>query len=301
MKKLLLFSLFFFSFGVMAQEISITQKQAAASVPFAQPFAVQYALSHSPDYQVAVDEDSLPAEFEITQTSVVKNSPATQTYDFTVIPFSLGKSTFTVTFNLTQEGKTIAQAQEPVYVEITPAKTFPGEDLREIRGPKVPDGWLTWLLAFLAAAALIWVLHLWRKKVTEEKLQITRQEDSRPGHVIALSKIDALLDSGLWEKAEYKLFYITLSDILREYLWRQFQIDASADTSAELLRRVKNMPQMAPLLYQLRDFLSSGDLVKFAQAVPNEQIRNKDVQILRELITETSPKEIIPAQEEKPL
>ena len=118
--------------------------------------------------------------------------------------------------------------------------------------------------------------------------------------MIALSKIDALLNSGLWEKEEYKLFYISLSDILREYLWRQFKIDASADTSAELLRRVKNMPQMAPFLYQLRDFLSSGDLVKFAKAVPNEQIRNKDIQILREIIVETSPKEILTDKEEAP-
>ena len=124
-------------------------------------------------------------------------------------------------------------------------------------------------------------------------------EDTRPGNVIALSKIDALLDSGLWENQQYKLFYITLSDILREYLWRQFHIDASADTSAELLRRVKAMPQMAPLMYQLREFLSSGDLVKFAKAVPSEQIRDKDVKILREIIVETAPKELAPATQKE--
>lgn len=298
MKKLILLTLILFSNHVMAQEINITEKKAAQTVPFAQPFAVQYAISHSPDYQVELDEDSLPTDFEITQTNVVKNSPATQTYDFTVIPFTLGKSTFTVTFNLTQEGKTLAQTQDPIFIEITPAKTFPDEKLREIRGPHVPASLWAWLVAFLAALALIYVLHLWRKKITENTLQVQQQEDSRPCNVIALSKIDALLNSGLWEKEEYKLFYVSLSDILREYLWRQFKIDASADTSAELLRRVKNMPQMAPFLYQLRDFLSSGDLVKFAKAIPNEQIRNKDIQILREIIVETSPKEILPLKEE---
>ena len=110
--------------------------------------------------------------------------------------------------------------------------------------------------------------------------------------------MDALLDSGLWENRQYKVFYITLSDILREYLWRQFGVDASADTSAELLRRVKNMTQMAPFMYQLRDFLSSGDLVKFAKAVPSEQVRDKDVKILREIIIETAPKELSPAARE---
>ena len=49
---------------------------------------------------------------------------------------------------------------------------------------------------------------------------------------------------------------------------------------------------MKPLMSQLRDFLSSGDLVKFAKAVPSEQIRNKDVQLLRQIIMETAPKEL---------
>lgn len=58
------------------------------------------------------------------------------------------------------------------------------------------------------------------------------------------------------------------------------------------------MTQMAPFMYQLRDFLSSGDLVKFAKAVPSEQIRDKDVKILREIIIETAPKELSPAARE---
>ena len=238
MKKLVLLCLFIWTAGsIFGQEISVVEKRAAEKVPFAQPFALQFVLSHTPGYQVTLDEDSLSSDFEITQVSSAENSPGTLTYDFTAIPFVLGKSTFTVTFDLTQEGKTVAQAK-----------------------PR----------------------------------EIAREQDTRPGNVIALSKIDALLDSGLWENQQYKLFYITLSDILREYLWRQFHVDASSDTTAELLRRVKTMPQMKPLMNQLREFLSSGDLVKFAKAVPSEQIRDKDVTLLRQIITETAPKELAP-------
>ena len=95
------------------------------------------------------------------------------------------------------------------------------------------------------------------------------------------------------------MFYNTLTDILREYLWRQLKIDASADTSAEILARIKTMPKLAPLRAQLRQFLSSGDLVKFAKAVPSLETRNSDIQLLREIIVETSPKELAPAQEIK--
>lgn len=293
MKKTILFSLFLFASAfVGAQEINVVEKRAPETVPFAQPFALQFVLSHTPGYEVTVEEASLSKDFEITQMNAVKNSPGTLTYDFTALPFVLGKATFTVTFNLTQNEKPFASAKEEVFINITRAKTFSDQNLREIRPPHIPSGWLTWLLAALAAGALIYVLRYWWKRTQEQARSITDVQDTRPGNIIALSKIDALLDSGLWENQQYKVFYITLSDILREYLWRQFHIDASADTSAELLRRVKNMPQMAPLMYQLRDFLSSGDLVKFAKAVPSEQIRDKDVTLLREIITETAPKEL---------
>ncbi|MDD6152423.1 MAG: hypothetical protein PUC11_00520 [Elusimicrobia bacterium] len=284
-----------------AQELSLIEKQAPKRIAFAQPFALQYDFSHTPGYLVELDEQSLSPDFEIKDRAVRQNSPGTVTFDFTVLPFTLGKSTFTATFLLSQNGKTAAKAEDETFITVAPAKTFDDKNLREIRPPQIPAGWLTWLLAALAALALAGVLWFWYKKTREKSLAVLQQqaEDNRPSDEIALSKIDALLNSGLWEQRHYKLFYITLSDILREYLWRQFKIDASADTSAELLRRVKNMPAMAPLLYALRSFLSSGDLVKFAKAVPEEAVRNKDIQLLRQIIRETSPKEtLLPPKED---
>ena len=229
-----------------------------------------------------------------------RKSPGTLIYDFTALPFTLGKSTFTVTFNLEQNGKTTAQTKAEAYIDITPAKTFNDKNLREIRNPSIPASWLVWLIAALLLGALIYVLYAWYKKLHEKQLSVSHApEDPRPGNEIALSQIDALLDSGLWENAQYKVFYNTLTDILREYLWRQLKIDASADTSAEILARIKTMPKLAPLRAQLRQFLSSGDLVKFAKAVPSLETRNSDIQLLREIIVETSPKELAPAQEIK--
>ena len=295
MKKTVLFLLIFLLAPLArAQQISVVEARAAESVTFAQPFALQFVLSHTPGYQVTVQEESLSPQFEITQVSSADNSPGTVTYDFTALPFALGKTTFTVTFELSQDGKPLAQAQKEVFIDVPRAQTFDDPNLREIRPPHIPSGWLTWLVALLLLGALVYVWRYWYKKLHARPHAVLQAQDNRPGNVIALSKIDALLDSGLWENQQYKLFYITLSDILREYLWRQFHIDASADTTAELLRRVKNMPQMAPLMYQLRDFLTSGDLVKFAKAVPSLQLRDKDVRLLREIIVETAPKELAP-------
>ena len=283
-----------------AQELSVTKAQVPQQVSFARAFPVRYELSHTPGYQVEVDPDSLSKDFEITHMDVDQLSDQTDLYNFTVVPFALGKSTFTVTFLLTQDGQTAAQAAQETPVEITPVKIFNDNKWREIRPARVPPGWLWWGLFILFLAALGYVIYNWRKRTSSDALRLNGQVDPRSCDEIALSKIDALVNSGLWERKAYKLFYITLTDILREYLQQQFQTDTSADTSSELLRRMKKISVMQPLLMPLKDFLTSGDLVKFAKAEPEEAVRNKDIQILREIVRETTPKEEPPAQE-KPL
>ena len=299
----IIFSLFAFCICTAlsyAQEINVTQAQLLAKASFAQPFNGQYHISHTPDYTVTVDKDSLSKDFEITQSALTRQSPGTASYDFTAIPFTLGKSTFTVTFVLTQNDKTVAQNEQSVPIEITPVKIFNDKKLREIRPARVPAGWLTWLIVLFLIVALIYVIYYWIQRAKESPLRLkTEKEDTRPCDEIALSKIDLLLNSGLWERKEYKLFYITLCDILREYFWRQFHIDTSADTSVELLRRAKNVSALQPLLATLKDFLNSGDLVKFAKAEPTEPIRNKDIQSVRQIVQETTPKPSINGEEKK--
>ncbi len=298
MKKFILSIVSVFVLGNLAaaQEISITSAQAPEKIPFAKPFAVQYEISHTPGYDVEIEEGSLSPDFEITQSAFDRRSPETGLYDFTAVPFALGKSTFTVTFLLTKDGKTAAWTEKELPIEITRVQIFNDKELREIRPPKTPAGWLSWLLGILVVLALIYAIYCWRRYHTHEALRLEIQEDLRPCDEIALSKIDALIDSGLWERKEYKLFYISLCAILREYLWRQLKIDTSADTSYELLRRVKTIPVMQPLLMPLKDFLNSGDLVKFAKAEPTETVRNKDIDTLRLIVRETTPKETITEQ-----
>ena len=274
-----------------AQEINLTDVQAPENTPFAKPFEMQYQLSHTPGYNVSLDEKSFSPNFEIIQTDFTQLSPGTGTYHFTVVPFTLGKSTFTVTFLLTQDGKSVAQKDNEIPVQISPVKTFKEKSLREIRPARVPPSWLTWLLGILLVITVLFTILYFAKRHQKDKLSIFQKEDKRPCHEIALSKIDILLNSGLWERQEYKIFYFTLTDILREYLWRRFQTDTSADTSTELLHRVKDISELQSLLTGLKAFLSSGDLVKFAKAIPTEQERNNDIQLLREIIVKTTPQE----------
>jgi len=301
MKKLCLVFLLFLSVPLAAQEINITEQHHPDTVGIAQPFSLQYDFAFTPDYRVVLDEQSIPAEFSLQKQAFTQLSPGTGRYELTAQAFTLGKSSFTITFNLQQKDKTFAHAQDEFVLDIKKVPVFKDNEFREIRSPFVPASWLKWLLVLLVIAGIIAVLYAWRNHIKKSReLKLAHAEDNRPCEVIAKSKIEALLQSGLWERQEYKLFYITLSDILREYLWRRFKLDVSADTTPELLRRAKTVPQLETLLFPLRDFLNSGDLVKFARLQPEESVRNKDVQILQDIVRLTTPVpvEITPSKEE---
>ncbi len=298
MKKWLYF-LFLISLthtGGFAQEIGLISQQVPKESAFAQPFDVRFELSHTPGYILEMDRENLPENFELIHEETNVLSPATQAVTLTFLPFTLGVSTFTaVTFQLKENagGKVLAEAKtQPQNVQIQPVQFYDDKNLRDIRPPYIPVSLLIWLFCAIAAAVLFFVIRYFSKTVRKDHMLLQAQQDNRPADVIALSKIHLLLQSGLWEKKEYKLFYIELGDILREYFWRRFALDVSSDTSAELLRRAKKIPELIHLLMPLREYLNSSDLVKFAQVSPTAETMQKDVQAVQDLVRETTPKPV---------
>lgn len=288
-------------FQLFAQQMEVTDARIPKQIKFAQPFTLQLSLSHPENATITADENAFPKEFEITDVTAEKQSPTSTLYRITAIPFTIKQSTFTATFSLDNGDKTPEKLVKEIPLNVEKVQTFKDNKFRDIRTRKAPINWGLWLFLLLLAALIIGaVIYANRAKIAAKKLADTAFVDNRPANVIALSKIDALVKSGLWEKHEYKVFYLTMSDILREYLWRMFRLDVSADTSAELLRRLKQLPQFTPLLNDMRNFLNSGDLVKFAKFEPSEQIRNKDILLLVNIIKKTTPPPADP-NKEKPL
>ena len=294
MKKLFLFTVFclFTALWAAAQSLEITQQNIPQQANFAQPFDVRFALTYPVGYQVVLEQNSLPKDFGLSQEKTEDSAPGQVIYNLTFLPFTLGKSTFTaINFVLQdKQGQTVATAaSQETILDVKSVKLFKDKKMRDIRPPYIPMGWLTWLLLLIALALLIYFIRRFLRRQKQQALLAALQEDKRPADVIALSKISLLLQSGLWEKAQYKLFYIELGEILREYFWRRFRLDVSADTSAELLRRTRTVEQLAPLYADLKNYLSSSDLVKFAKYVPADAVMQKDVNIVRKTVQQTTP------------
>ena len=292
----LLFLTTFLALSTHAQTLEVTHAKAPQEVPFAKPFVATLEVTHPEGQSIALLPESVSPDFTVVQATLQPVSPVSTQVQLKLLPFTLQKSTFTATVALAANPEITTPVEIPLTV--TPVQLFKDNDFKEIRPPHRPFDWALWLCILLALVALVCLIIWWVRRMKQSAARLSDPADNRPAHVIALSQIDALIDSGLWENKQYKVFYITLTDILRTYLYRAFGLDVSADTSAELLRHLKTKPQLDSFMHALRTFLSSGDLVKFAKFIPDEQTRNTDVTLLRESITQTAPKPA-PAQSEE--
>ena len=153
---------------------------------------------------------------------------------------------------------------QPFEVDTTLAIT----DIKDIE--KAPIWWwgiIRWILLGLLLAGLgIGGYYLWRwieskRKPEEEKID---PELLRPADEVALEKLDEIKAAKIWKDGKVKEYQTDLTDVVREYIGRRFDVHSTEKTSDETLREMK--PLLEKDLYsRLKNMLQLADLVKFAK------------------------------------
>ena len=131
-------------------------------------------------------------------------------------------------------------------------------------------GILRWVLLALAIAGvgvggyyLITYLQSRMRKGEEEK---AAAEPLRPAEEVALEKLDAIREQKIWQTGQVKEYHTQLTDVVREYIDRRFEVSSVEQTSDETLRAMRPLLSNQKELYeQLRKMLTLADLVKFAK------------------------------------
>ena len=187
---------------------------------------------------------------------------------------------------------------------------IPEEDEKNIFGPKenmktpvklyeVKGLLLYWLLAAITIIGAIYLIIRYR----DDKPIIRRikVEPKVPAHIRAISEIEELRQSGGPHNEDAKAYYTQLTDILREYINDRFGFNATEMTSYEILERLEES-QDKESLSELRDLLSTSDMVKFAKFKPmlNENDRNlvNALEFVNDTKIEVSEEELQPKEEE---
>lgn len=187
---------------------------------------------------------------------------------------------------------------------------IPEENAKQIFGPKenlntpvkfyeVKGLALYWILAAIAIVAAIYLLLRYRDdKPIIRRIKI---EPKVPAHIRAISDIEELRQAGGPHSEDSKAYYTQLTDILREYINDRFGFNATEMTSYEIMERLEESRDKESL-GELRDLLSTADMVKFAKFKPmlneNDQNLINALEFVNDTKIEVSPEELQPKEEE---
>jgi len=138
-------------------------------------------------------------------------------------------------------------------------------------GPmELPGRSFSWTLINVGLAALAvsglaaFLLHRRRKRL------MLHDAPALSAHDLAYGQVQAIIEEGLLDRGEVKLFYTRLSDVVRTYIENRFGWHAPKLTSEELLAGMGVDFSLSRKHRSLLDeFLSHCDLVKFAEYQPS--------------------------------
>ena len=125
------------------------------------------------------------------------------------------------------------------------------------------------LMALLLIALIVAVVWYLKKQKNKAPAPVKKVIPKEAAHIIALRELEQLKEKKLWQNDRVKLYYIELSDIVRNYLEHRFKIKTLEQTSQEIYDAIERGKILTnEQLVQLKQILSTADMAKFAKAKP---------------------------------
>jgi hypothetical protein len=162
-------------------------------------------------------------------------------------------------------------------VEADTTKEF--KDIKEIKAEsysvseKIKDffQWLVdhWYIP-LAVMVLIAGLIIYIRSKRKKQLVPTEPVVVLPLHEQLLLDLDSLDKKQLWQTGQVKLYYVELTDLLRVYIEKRYEVTALEQTTDQLTNNLKSSGISYESLEILRSILQMADMVKFAKLIPGQ-------------------------------
>jgi len=157
------------------------------------------------------------------------------------------------------------------------------------------------LLGFVILGLLV-VLYVLYQKYFKKKPVLNEKEIRLllPADVVALNQLDRIKQEKSWQQGRVKEYHTELTDVIREYVERIFNINSMEMTSEEILDHLRVLKVEKKSAYlNLKQILNLADLVKFAKwnAMPEEH--ELSLQNAYLFINQTKVEEVKPVEEIK--
>jgi hypothetical protein len=123
-------------------------------------------------------------------------------------------------------------------------------------------------------------------------LDVVNTEPLRPADEVAIEKLDMIREKKIWQQGQLKEYYTQLTDVVREYIDRRFEVSSAEQTSDETLRAMRPLLNERKDLYEdLRKMLTLADLVKFAKWSTTPDENELSLRSAYKLVKETTTEE----------
>lgn len=270
-----------------AQSVSLKGRINVDTILVGQPFDYQLSLTVPKDYNVDWKRfgDTLSKSIDIISEGELTTTPV-ENSDNVLMKQQLTLTTFDTGYVYVPEidiyySKSLQDSvryklhtmEKELYVKTVAVDTtqaflpINGVIKQHITAKEVLP-WAAIVIVVVGILYLIYYLQKHRKApqpVAEEK-----KKPTIPAIVTARAKLADMKDNESWNSLKIKDYYTDLTDIAREYLEGQFEIDAVEMTTDEIMKEVNALNLQDFVKMKLQDTLITADLVKFAKANPSK-------------------------------
>jgi len=126
-----------------------------------------------------------------------------------------------------------------------------------------------YIYGFIALIALIVLLYYLIRRFNKKNETIEEVVELIPCEIEAISALNNLESKALCEKGFVKEHYVQLTEILRRYFDREYEIDTLESTTDEIIEILTTMKLSPRLVNDISDLLTEADFVKFAKSKPD--------------------------------
>jgi hypothetical protein len=159
-------------------------------------------------------------------------------------------------------------------LDVQPMEVDTAKAIFDIKGPiEEPFSFIDWIKENWIPIAVILVLLiggiiLVRYLKNKPKTVVEEVIPEIPAHIIGLQKLEKLREDKLWQAGKVKLHHSEISEIIREYIEKRYQVHALENTTDEIMQSLRFHTIQPNLLSKLNQILVLSDLVKFAKEQP---------------------------------
>ena len=276
---------------------SVSASSTISEVQVGDDFTLTLTLTHPLESDFVPPSEVGFEPFDVLETWTEEVSPVETRLHFRLaayqLPADLEVASRTIRYR-DEAGEMASVETEPVAVRVVTSLTPDVTDIHDIKDPmalEVPRDWslLLWLLLALLLTLVAYLIYRKLRKDTEEEAVPRWVPPPRPPHEEAEAALARLAERRLIEKGAFALFYTELTDIMKRYAGRRFEVPYLERTTEEVLSDLADVMGREVSVRPLRAILEVADLVKFAKQMPGRQQARSSLTMGLDLVRDTRP------------